>query len=410
MSRDPPPPAPLRRRGPRPLLLHLMLSALRSSVSIAASLPWSAAWPHSKGEDPRLPALRRARAADPEGFSRAVLARALAEDRALIAGIARYRRHPHQRALADPPTLWQEGETRLLDYGALGEGPRRRRAKTVLVIPSLVNRGTILDLDEGASLMRYLAGRGLRPYLLDWGYPDAAARDFTLTDYIAGRLERALAQLPERLLLIGYCMGGLLALAAAQRQRRRIRGLALLATPWDFHAADPEVARAVAGLLPAFEAAFAATGTLPVDLLQTLFVLLDPWGVAERYRAFGRLPAGSARARRFVVLEDWLNDGIPLSAPVARETLGGWYGENRPGRGLWRVAGEVVRPERLDLPAFIAIPERDRIVPPASAEALAALMPAAHVLRPRAGHVGMVAGMSAERALWAPLADFLENV
>lgn len=402
MSRDPPPPGPLRRRGPRPLLLHLMLSALRSSVSIAASMPWSAAWPLSGRGDPRLENLLRARAADPEGFARAVLTRALAEDRALIRGIARYRRHPHRRSLADPPTVWQEGETRLLDYGG--------RGRAVLVVPSLVNRGTILDLDEDASLLRHLAARRLHPYLLEWGYPDAPAREFTLTDYVAGRLERALAQLPRRLLLVGYCMGGLLALAAALRQPRRFEALALLATPWDFHAADPDGAAAVAGLLPAFEAAFRLSGTLPVDLLQILFVLLDPWGVAQRYRAFGRLAPESARARRFVVLEDWLNDGIPLAAPVARESLGGWYGENRPARGIWRIAGEAVRPERLRLPTLVAIPERDRIVPPPSAEALAALLPQAHILRPRAGHVGMVAGMGAERELWQPLAEFLENV
>ena len=43
-------------------------------------------------------------------------------------------------------------------------------------------------------------------------------------------------------------------------------------------------------------------------------------------------------ARRFVVLEDWLNDGVPLAAPVAREVLSGWYGANTPAAGAWRLA------------------------------------------------------------------------
>jgi poly(3-hydroxyalkanoate) synthetase len=117
----------------------------------------------------------------------------------------------------------------------------------------------------------------------------------------------------------------------------------------------------------------------------------------------------SARARRFVVLEDWLNDGIPLPAPVAREAIGGWYGANAPARGEWRVAGLPVRPTEWTRPAFVAIPSRDRIVPPASAAALAAALPGAVVHEAQAGHIGMVAGQSAEAALWRPLLEWLRT-
>ena len=34
--------------------------------------------------------------------------------------------------------------------------------------------------------------------LMDWGWPGVDERRFTLTDLVAGRLERALAALPER--------------------------------------------------------------------------------------------------------------------------------------------------------------------------------------------------------------------
>ena len=43
-------------------------------------------------------------------------------------------------------------------------------------------------------------------------------------------------------------------------------------------------------------------------------------------------------AALFVALEDWLNDGVPLPAPVARQCLAGWYGRNEPGRLAWRIA------------------------------------------------------------------------
>jgi polyhydroxyalkanoate synthase len=48
-------------------------------------------------------------------------------------------------------------------------------------------------------------------------------------------------------------------------------------------------------------------------------------------------------------------------------------------------------------------------VPPASTEALAARLPGAVVLRPAAGHIGMVAGRGAAAQLWAPLLRWIKD-
>ena len=45
-----------------------------------------------------------------------------------------------------------------------------------------------------------------------------------------------------------------------------------------------------------------------------------------------------------------MNDGTALAAPVARECLLGWYGDNTPARGEWKVAGRKVHPETFDVP------------------------------------------------------------
>ena len=147
--------------------------------------------------------------------------------------------------------------------------------------------------------------------------------------------------------------------------------------------------------------------TLPVDLLQALFALLDPWGVGRKYRGFGRLPQGGERARLFVALEDWLNDGVPLAAGVARTCLREWYGDNAPTLGTWRIAGLPVDPTAIVLPSFVAVPGRDRIVPPESAQPLAQLIPGAVLHRPDAGHIGMAAGTRAETSLWRPMLDWI---
>jgi polyhydroxyalkanoate synthase len=409
-------PAPLRRRGPRPLLLHLTLAMVRSIASRATSPNSNPAWPNSSAAFTAASAAIAATLRPPEAagasaegaaphaaFSQAVIAETLRQDAALIAGIAAYRRHPYARALIDPPAIWSEGESRILDYG--GDGP------VTLFVPSLVNRAYVLDLMPAGSMLRWLAANGVRPLLLDWGWPGEVERRFTLTDYVAGRLERAIdaaaAVTGGKVALVGYCMGGTLAVAAAQRHAEDLSGLGLLAAPWDFHADDPDRAAMLARTLPLFEPALAFSNSLPVDLLQVLFALLDPWGVADKYRGFARLDPEGARARLFVALEDWLNDGIPLAAPVARECLLGWYGENAPAKGLWRIAGKEVEPGAIRLPTFVAVPGRDRIVPPESARPLAQLIPKAVLHEPAAGHIGMAAGASAERVLWRPLRDWL---
>jgi polyhydroxyalkanoate synthase subunit PhaC len=419
------------RRGPRPVVLHLMLAMLSASSSLAASPSsnagspdWSASGDPEKPPEkpspppPRLSPLRQSarlqsiaaalRSGNAEAaFPAALLREAVRRHGDLLRGIAAYRAHPHRRRLTEPPTVWEEGGSRLLDYGAGGA-----HEVTALVVPSLVNRASVLDLDEGHSMLRWLAQAGIRPLLLDWGWPGETERRFTFTDYVAGRLERALTKARQiarkRVALVGYCMGGDLALAAAQRRPDLVRGLGLLATPWDFHAGNDGAA--LARLLPVLEPMMAAAHTLPIDALQTLFALLEPFGVVHKYAAFSRLDPDGERARLFVALEDWLNDGVPLAEPVARECLAGWYGRNDPVNLRWRIAGAAVDPKNIKMPAYVAVPGRDRIVPPSSALPLAFAIPGALVHQPHAGHVGMVAGSSAERALWQSLHAWLATL
>ena len=321
-----------------------------------------------------------------------------------LRGLETYRHHPYERALRDPPVIWREGTTRLLDYAPAGGVP-------VLVVPSLINRAYILDLSAERSLLRHLARQGLRPLLVDWGKPGPVERGFTLTDYIAGRLdaafEAAAALVGAKLSVLGYCMGGLLALGLAQRRKREIAALALLATPWDFHAEQVEQARVLGGLAAFADASFALLGELPVDVLQALFLSLDPLLALRKFSRFAALDPASSEACEFVALEDWLNDGVPLALPVARETFARWYGANEPSRGMWRIAGATIAPERFDRPALVVVPARDRIVPPASAIALAMALPQASRLNPPLGHIGMIVGRHAERAVWHPLAAWL---
>jgi polyhydroxyalkanoate synthase len=322
-----------------------------------------------------------------------------------LAGLEAYRRHPYRRKDQVPPVLWREGTTRLLDYGGESAGP------VLLVVPSLINRFYVLDLLPERSFLRHLAGRGLRPLVVDWGAPGKEECKFDLTDYVAGRLEgafdAALRVAGAPIGVAGYCMGGLFALALALRRPDETACLAVLATPWDFHAERVPPARFFGLIADCLPLLCDDQGALPVEVVQSLFFMLDPFSAERKFTRFAALDPNGDEARAFVALEDWVNDGVPLVAGVARDCARSWYGDNEPARGLWQMGGETVDPKQLRSPTLVVVPSRDRIVPPSSAEPLAAALGGATVLRPPLGHVGMMSAARAPAMLWTAIADWL---
>jgi polyhydroxyalkanoate synthase len=331
-----------------------------------------------------------------------------------LEGVQFYRRHPARRDFGEPDTMLGDGTSRLLDFGKFSGGVANS-GTALLMIPSLVNRWQVLDITAERSFMRAMARAGIGSYLVDWGTPSGAERNFSATDYVR-RLERMLDFLQRqgyaRIHIGGYCMGGLLALALAIRRQRDVESLLLLATPWDFHADRTGQALMMANL-PFLSRLVAQAGELPVDALQTLFYSLDPWQVIRKFTRFAQLDQNSPAAREFVLLEDWLNEGAALPGPIALDCLLGWYGANTPAMGQWEIAGEKILPQHFQKPVLTIVPGQDRIVPPASARALA---PGSPIAPPRAkglelalGHIGMVVSGRAPQMLWQPVTDWLHK-
>jgi polyhydroxyalkanoate synthase len=395
-----------RRLVPRPMAAHLASAMMLWSSSRTvlpflkdASLPSSALVERLRGLAAEIDA------AGPNSVAAALDLEITRRAKSYLAGLQAYRRHPYRRSNKAPPVVWREGTTRLIDYGGGTAGP------VILVVPSLINRFYVLDLLPERSFLRHLAGRGLRPLVVDWGAPGGEERKFDLTDYVAGRLESAfeaalrLAGAPIG--VAGYCMGGLFALALALRRPDQTACLAVLATPWDFHAERAQQARFFGLIADCLPLLCNDQDALPVEVIQSLFFMLDPFSAERKFTRFAALDPNGDKARTFVALEDWVNDGVPLAAAVARDCARSWYGDNEPARGQWQIGGERVDPQQLRSPALVVVPNHDRIVPPSSAEPLAAALGGATVLRPPFGHVGMMSAARAPAIVWTVIADWL---
>lgn len=392
--------------------LHLTAAAMISTSCSAAWPQLKNGWmPWNESLAPAGSALQKdLQNVNPEAFTAALADELAGRHDKFLTGLETYRSHPFRRDLAPPPAIWEAGPARLLDYGATSrEGGDGR---PVLVIPSLVNRSYILDLEKEHSFLRFLVSRGLRPLLIDWGTPGPAELNRSLSDYISGDMAAALDVTVEiaqgaPVPVIGYCMGGTLAAALAVLNPEKISAMVLLAAPWDFHVGTDGPPIAVTAGRAGLEQVIAAQGCLSVEALQSMFFSLDPLQGWTKFRAFAEIAPDSPAANSFVALEDWLNDGVPLAADVARECLFDWYGDNSPARGTWEISDTPIDPAQIACPTLGIIPAQDRIVPPASAQALIDAIPGAESLSPNAGHIGMVVGGRAETQLWKPLTEWL---
>ena len=310
--------------------------------------------------------------------------------RAALDGLTKYQHAERSGRKASHEVVARAGPAVLYDLG--GDGP------AAVLVPSLINPPHVLDLDEEVSLASAMAGMGRHSLLLDWG----EARERADLD-IGGHVERLLVPVVEALgapaALVGYCLGGTMAVGAANLTR--VERVATIAAPWRF-AGYPEASRtSLQELWQSARHAADRLNVLPMEVLQAAFWSLDPHRTVSKFARFAGIESESPDARRFVTLEDWANEGEPLPLPAARELIEDFFGSDLPGKGEWTVADRRMT-DAIDVPLLNFTSSHDRITPDASA---------AHGGREEiaAGHVGMVVG-SARKKLHRGLERFLGDV
>ncbi|MCL2468812.1 MAG: alpha/beta fold hydrolase [Alphaproteobacteria bacterium] len=334
-----------------------------------------------------------------------------------LAGLRSYQASSFKREDAtDMACLWSAGSARLLDYAPDTDAP------VVFIVPSLVNGYEILDMAKTQSFVRFLAAQGFRPLVMDWGVPAEAEKDFTLDDYLRHYLKSAWQKActvagARKCHMVGYCMGGVMAMALAQHvQKNKLASLTLIATPWDFGAqgvagvpaADTQGGISFLTQARQWMTALEQYGFLPPQLLQFVFTTFQIRHILDKYQKFGQATMDEDSMRRFVLTEDWLNRGIPLTLPVARECLEGWYQRNDLFEGRFRALDAVLDPKTLTVPTYILMARDDNIVPRACAAPLTALIKNTKTQEAQTGHIGLMIGHKAPTQIWPSYARWLK--
>lgn len=321
--------------------------------------------------------------------------RGLAEDPARLAevmrALRRYQEADRSFMTAPGQVIDREGRACLRAPRSVSlDGP-----PDIVFVPSPINAPDILDMHGECSLMRWLAARGHRPALTDWGKVTPGHADERLETLAEHYLLPMLARIGRPVHLVGYCLGGLVAIAAAHLAP--VASLGLIATPWHFDRYPARRRDMLRSIWSEHAPLLTAMRLVPMEVMQAGFWALAKDRLAEKYLGFGAMTADSEAARKFIAIEDWANGGEPLPLAMGRQVFAELFGDDASGRGEWIVGGRAIDPGSLPCPAFEFASSRDAIVPLATSPALADRA----VLS--TGHVGMMVGGRAPHELWPML-------
>ncbi|MBT3221870.1 MAG: alpha/beta fold hydrolase, partial [Proteobacteria bacterium] len=117
--------------------------------------------------------------------------------------------------------------------------PQATKLAPVVLVPSMINRAYILDLEPGRSLVQALSHLGHPTYLIDWGTPGPEDAKEDVGYVLFELLHRAIDRIcrhgkTKTVHLFGYCMGGTIAAMYAALRPGHIRSLCTLAAPVKF--------------------------------------------------------------------------------------------------------------------------------------------------------------------------------
>lgn len=300
---------------------------------------------------------------------------------------------------------------RYYDPGEAGRG-----RLPVIVVPSMINRATILDLEPGRSLVAGLRDLGHPVYLIDWGVPDVEDADEDVAYVLLELLDRAVRRClrhagAERAHVFGYCMGGTLAALYASLRGERLASLATLAAPVHFEGRGGRFGDFVDAAHLDVERAFADGELLEASVMEPTFKLLAPMGLIDKYVGLDVASRDPASLRRALARERWLEDNVPLPGAFAREFIAHTYQRDALVHGGWSLGGEAVSLRNITCPTLVVSCERDFISPAPACEPLAELVGSEHVRLEKlpTGHIGAVVGSMGPKAFYPLLDQFFRD-
>src|SRR5207245_353975 len=265
--------------------------------------------------------------------------------------------------------IYEAGKLCLRHYEAAGQS----HATPILIVYSLIKRPFILDLQAGSSVIENLTRQGFEVFLTDWIPPSRTDSWRGFDAYVNQELANAVRTVQvrqgvERLSILGYCLGGLLAALYAALHPQNVKNLVTLTTPIDMDA----------NALPAYslihwldkqtvDSMTALYDNCPAWLVGSFFSAMAPMQrLLSSYLGFNQYNERDSYSRAFPAFRRWLDSDVAIAGGLFRELVWDLFRKNSLVRGDFRVGGESVRLSQIVSPLLNVIAELDIVVHPMS--------------------------------------------
>lgn len=285
----------------------------------------------------------------------------------------------------------------------------------LLVVYALINRETMLDLQEGRSVVKTFLDNGIEVYMIDWGYPKRKDRFLTIDDHVNGYMDNIIDFIRkkhglEKINLMGICMGGAFCVMYSALHSKKIKNLVTTVTPTNF---DTDK-----GLLHIWmrhtsaEKFSDAYGNMPADLMNLGFLLLNPARLMiDKYIGFFENVDKKSVVENFVRMEKWIFDSPDVPGETFRQFITDCYQKNMLINSRLELNGKRVNLKNITMPLLNIYGKYDHLVPPEACDLLTSRVGSKDTedLCLDTGHIGIYVSSKCQREFAPKIVNWLRE-
>ncbi|CDZ77835.1 Poly-beta-hydroxybutyrate polymerase [Legionella massiliensis] len=239
----------------------------------------------------------------------------------------------------------------------------------LLLLPAWIMKYYILDLSPENSMVKWLVQHGHTVFIVSWRNPGAEDRNLGMDDYYRlgamAAIDAVSAIFPRRKInLMGYCLGGTLAMltaaAMARNGDKRLNSISLIAAQADFTDAGELMVFATQSEIAFLKSMMWEQGYLDTKQMAGSFQMLRSYDLIWSKMIHDYM---NGTQRGMIDLLAWNADSTRMPYKMHSEYLERLFLNDDFAEGRYKVEGKPVAPKNIRIPVFVVSADNDHVAP-----------------------------------------------